>query len=191
MIRVPLSWCAIVLTLAGAAYWLLAVGRPALCPCGEVRLWVGNLSSAESSQQVADWLTPLHLLHGLLIYWALSLFKRVKFSWRLAFAILFAAVWEIAENSAFYFEHYVAVHLRPEQQGDSVINALSDILVVAIGFWLGARLPVKVSVALFVGVELLLLWMIHDGMMVRALMGLYPLEVVRDWQAAGWAATGR
>jgi hypothetical protein len=67
VIRVPLSWCVIVLTLAGAAYWLLAVGRPALCPCGDVRSWVGSLSSAESSQQLADWLTPRHLLHGLLI----------------------------------------------------------------------------------------------------------------------------
>lgn len=191
MIRVPLSWCVIVLTLAGAAYWLLAVGRPVLCPCGDLRLWVGSLSSAESSQQVADWLTPLHLLRGLLIYWALSLFKRVKFSWRLAFALLFASVWEIAENSAFYFERYISIHLRPEQQGDSVINALSDILVVGIGFWLAARLPVKASVALFVGAELLLLWLIHDGLTVRALLWFHPLEALREWQVAGWAATGR
>ena len=51
--------------------------------------------------------------------------------------------------------------------------------------------PCRASIALFVGIELLLLWMIHDGLTVRALMALYPLEAVRDWQAAGWAATGR
>ncbi len=185
MIRVPLAWCVIVLTLAGAAFWLLAVGRPALCPCGEVRLWVGNLSSPESSQQLADWLTPLHLLHGLLIYWGLSLFRRVDFTWRLAFATLLAALWEIAENSASVIERYVPLHLRPEQAGDSVINALSDMLVVGVGFWLAARLPVRVSIALFIGIELFLIWMIRDSMSLRLLMWAHPVAALRDWQAAG------
>ncbi|MCX8509982.1 MAG: DUF2585 family protein [Rhodobacteraceae bacterium] len=183
MSRVPLSWCVIVLTFAGVAFWLLAVGRPALCPCGTPRLWGGDLASPESSQQLSDWLTLFPFLRGLLTYWVLSPTRRMAFSWRLAFAILFAGLWEVAENSATALELYLPWQLAPEQAGDSVINALGDMLALGIGFWLAAQLPVKASIGLFLAVEILLLWVIRDSLMLRALMWAYPLAVLRDWQA--------
>ncbi|MEL6376067.1 MAG: DUF2585 family protein, partial [Pseudomonadota bacterium] len=50
------------ITLA-TVFILLLMGRNFTCPCGWVDLW-GTVNTSEGSQQVFDWYTPSHLLHG-------------------------------------------------------------------------------------------------------------------------------
>lgn len=171
---------------------LLAMGRTAICKCGSVKLWWGTVQSAENSQHIADWYSASHLIHGLLFYcFAHLLWRRWKLFggkpaiWALPIAVAFEAFWELLENSPLIIDRYRAVTVSFGYEGDSVVNSLSDIGFMALGFWLASKLPVWVSVALALFLELFTLYFIRDNLTLNVLMLVWPLEAVRQWQAGG------
>ncbi len=174
--------------LALAVVVLLAMGRPALCPCGTVRLWQGVVESAENSQQILDWYTPSHILHGILFAGAASLIARrwAGFRpWALPVATLIEAVWEIAENSPMIIDRYRAVTLSWGYSGDSVLNSASDIAAMIGGFLLARRLGWRWMLPLALALELVPLAVVRDNLTLNVLMLLAPQEAVRRWQAEG------
>lgn len=169
-----------------AAAFLLLMGRVPICDCGYVKLWHGVTKSSGNSQHLTDWYTPSHVLHGLVFYAVLNwLMPRMAIGWRLVIATLVEAGWEIAENTSMVIERYRSVTISLDYYGDAVINSVADMGAMMLGFWLARVLPVWLSVALFIGTETLTIWFIRDGLMLNVLMLVWPLEAVRQWQAAG------
>jgi len=175
----------LLLILATAAIEL-AMGREPWCRCGTIRLWQGAVNSPENSQQIADWYTPSHIVHGLLFYAALRLaLPRLSLGARALIALGIEAAWEITENTSWVIDRYREATIALDYYGDSVLNSVCDMLAMLLGFWLAARLPAWASVLLGLGLELLALAVIRDNLTLNVLMLLAPSQAVRDWQAGG------
>ena len=184
----------VVLSIAMAATvaaLLLAMGRVPICTCGYVTLWWNDVNSFGNSQMLLDWYSPSHLIHGLLFYFFAHLLWRKwrlfggkPALWALPIAIGFEGFWELLENSPLIIERYRSVTVNFGYNGDSVLNSMSDIGCMTLGFLLASRLPAWASVALALGLELLTLWLIHDNLTLNVVMLLWPIDAIRTWQGA-------
>ncbi|MDQ1079374.1 DUF2585 domain-containing protein [Pseudoroseomonas cervicalis] len=163
---------------------LYAMGRNPICECGHVSLWHGAANDAGTSQHIADWYTPSHILHGLIFYALLAwLLPRRPVGLRLVLAALVEAAWEIAENSPAVIERYRSATAAAGYTGDSILNSVADYGWMLFGFWLAAKLPWRVSLLLGLAMELVALIVIRDNLTLNVLMLLWPVPAIRDWQA--------
>jgi hypothetical protein len=177
-----LSITALIVIAAGAV--LLAMGRPPICTCGIVALWEPSADSARTSQMLADWYSPSHLIHGLLFYWLLWLvFRRWPVERRFLAAVVIETAWEVIENTPMIIDRYREATVALGYNGDSVINSLSDIAMMMLGFIIARRLPVWVSVMLAVVLELAALVVIRDNLTLNIIMLLAPNDAIRAWQS--------
>ena len=183
------AWLATLLILALAVAMLFAMDRPPICTCGEVKLWHGVVQSSGNSQHVTDWYSPSHFTHGLIMYmfaWLLwrkwRLFGGKPARWALPIAVVVEAAWEVMENTPMVIDRYRAVTVSWGYSGDSIVNSAADIGWMIVGFLVAARVPVRVSVALAIGLELLTLWTIRDNLTLNVIMLFWPIEAIRQWQ---------
>ena len=89
------------------------------------------------------------------------------------------------ENSPIIIDRYRSVTMAWGYAGDSVLNSMSDIGCMIVGFVLTRRLPAWASVALAIGCEMLALAVIRDNLTLNVVMLVWPIEAIRRWQAGG------
>ena len=172
------------LILAAAAAILLAMGRNPICTCGAVDLWVGARDSPKTSQMLADWYSPSHVIHGFLFYaflWLVA--RRQPVERRFLFALFAEIAWEILENTDWAINRYREATIAIGYTGDSIINTLSDIAMMALGFWLARKLPAWLTLVLALALELAALIAVRDNLTLNVWMFLLPTDAVRSWQA--------
>lgn len=165
---------------------LLAMGRLAICKCGDIKLWHGVVKSSENSQHLTDWYTLSHVLHGLIFYAVLSyLMPRASLAVRLALAVAIEAGWEIVENTEMVINRYRSATISLDYFGDSVVNSVMDNLAMVAGFLAAAWLPAGVSVALALASEAFMAWAIRDNLLLNIVMLVWPMDWVARWQGGG------
>ena len=170
---------------ASCALVLLAMHRPPICPCGTIKLWHGVVQSSENSQHIADWYSFSHVIHGFLFYAAAHFWlPEPARKWALPIAVIVEGFWEVLENSPIIINRYREATMALGYSGDSILNSLSDIGWMCVGFLLAARLPVWLTIALAIGFELMTLALIRDNLTLNVLMLVWPIEAIKLWQGA-------
>lgn len=185
--RISVGTCLLagIALIAVQALVLFAMGRAPICACGVVRLW-GGIVGPEISQQIADWYTYSHVIHGIGFYFVLWLIApRAPVAIRFILALAFEVSWEIFENMPFIIDRYRQSAIAQGYFGDSIVNSAADTVAAAFGFFLARTLPVWAIVALVVAVELSMAYMIRDNLTLNIIQLIHPLEALARWQAGG------
>ena len=163
---------------------LLAMGRPPICACGEIDLW-GSVGPRQS-QMLADWYSPSHLVHGVLFYGLLHLAaRRWPVERRFLVALFVEAAWEVIENTPAVIDRYRESTIALGYVGDSIVNNMSDIAMMAIGFLAARRLPLWASMVVVLVLELIPLLVIRDNLFLNVWTLLSPNAAVQAWQSGG------
>jgi hypothetical protein len=173
---------AVMAMLSIVAMTELRMGREPMCTCGFVSLWHGTIDS-QNSQQISDWYTFTHVLHGIGFYALLFLVARpLPVPVRLLLAVVLEGAWEITENSPFIIDRYRTATVSLDYYGDSVVNSVADVLAMVGGFWLAHRLAILGTVAFVIATELLLAIVIRDNLTLNIIMLIHPIDAVKQWQ---------
>jgi len=181
----------------GAAAALLALqatvlhifGQPFFAASGHLMLWVNDPFSPDMSQQLADWYSFSHLIHGFIFYGLLHLFApRLPFAARLCIAMGIEIAWEITENTPTVIEHYRQQALAVGYKGDSIFNSLSDTLMMSTGFYIASRLDWRIIVAVALTLEVFTAIVIRDNLTLNVINLIAPsdwtpIKAIHDWQA--------
>jgi hypothetical protein len=172
-----------VLLIVAAVILLRLEGRVWWCQCGEPRAWVSDVHSAHCSQHLLDPYALTHVLHGVGFYGALAwLFPRLAVRWRLVAVLAIEAAWEVLENSPIVIERYRTHTAALGYEGDSVVNAIGDIVACLAGALFAWRMGWKWSLALWIALELILFVAIRDNLFLNIFMLLVPSDGLKAWQ---------
>ena len=181
--KIVLATLVIVVATAAIELWM---GRLLWGPDGQFGWLETDIWSSALSQRVVDPYSFSHVIHGLLFYALFWIVARQRpLGGRFLGAVLLESGWEVLENTPFIINRYREVTVSLGYVGDSVLNSLSDILMMAIGFALAVRLTVRWSVAIAVILELGMLAVYRDNLTLNIIMLLYPSEAIRTWQMNG------
>src|SRR5215208_3797958 len=180
--RVVMSVATAVVLLAMIAL-LRFEGRSFLCSCGYFAVWIGESCSSNTSQQLFDPYSFTHVLHGFLFFWLIALlFRRMPRPWQFWLAMLLESAWEVFENTSFVINKYRTETAALGYQGDTIVNSLGDLSCALLGFVIARQLGVRRSLILFVLIEAVLIFWIHDSLLLQILMLVRPVEAIKLWQ---------
>jgi len=168
---------------------LHAFGQPFLAASGRILLWVNDVFSTDMSQQLADWYSFSHLIHGFIFFGLLYLAApRMPLGARLLIAMGIEIGWEITENTPMVIQHYRQQALAAGYRGDSILNSLPDTLMMSTGFFIASRLRAPYVVAIALAFEIFTACTIRDNLTLNVINLIAPsdwapIQAIHSWQA--------
>ena len=183
-------YCAIAAVLLVVQIAVLhAFGQPFMAASGEIRLWVNDPFSPDNSQQLADWYSFSHVIHGFIFFVLLRFAApRLPVGARLLIAMAVEITWELTENTPMVIRHYRQQALAAGYSGDSILNSVSDTLMMCGGFFFASRVRFRYVIALALGLEILTACTIRDNLTLNVFNLLAPsgwasTRAIHDWQS--------
>ena len=104
---------------------------------------------------------------------------------RFVFAVLLEASWEVFENTPFVINRYRAATISLDYYGDSIVNSVSDIVSMMLGFYLARNISPWGSLGLVVVLEVMVALVIRDNLTLNILTLIHPFEAIKAWQLGG------
>jgi hypothetical protein len=188
--RRPIWYAAIAAAMLATQIAVLhAFGQPFVAATGRILLWVNDPFSPDTSQQLADWYSFSHIIHGFLLYGLLKLAApRLPAGARFLIAMGIEVAWELTENTPMVIRHYREQALAAGYSGDSILNSVSDTLMMSGGFLLAWRLRWPFVGALAIGLEIFTAFAIRDNLTLNVINLLAPadwapIQAIHNWQA--------
>lgn len=164
----------------------LTMGRSFFGPDGRFGFWESSIWSSENSQRLADPYSFSHIVHGISFYGLLWLFaRRMPVQQRLFMALVIEAGWEVLENSPFIINRYREATVALGYTGDSVLNSMSDVMMMALGFLFASRVKPVVSLAAVAIMEIGCALWVRDNLTLNIIMLVHPVDAIKTWQMAG------
>ena len=102
--------------------------------------------------------------------------RRLPVRIRFIAAVLLEATWEVIENTPLVINRYRAATIALDYYGDSVVNSVSDIAAMMLGFWLARTAPLWVSLAFVIVMEIAVAMVIRDNLTLNILMLIHPVR---------------
>ena len=159
------------------------VHRPWLGPDKKFGFWCGSIWSSECSQRLADPYSFSHIVHGIVFYGLLWLcFRKASVAARFLTSVVIECAWEVGENLPFIIERFRAANAALGYEGDSIMNSLSDVVMMAIGFWIAWKFTPWKSLAAALVMEVGCALWVRDNMTLQLVMLLHPIQAVKTWQ---------
>ena len=171
-------------------------GQPMIAASGHILLWVGSPASPDTSQQLTDWYSFSHFIHGFIFFGLLHwLAPRLPLRARLLIAMAIEITWEFAENSPAVIRHYRQQALAAGYAGDSVLNSVCDTFTMSAGFFFASAVRARYVIALALGLEIFTALSIRDNLTLNvfnliAPSGWAPVKAIHDWQAGSLGPGG-
>ena len=158
-------------------------GQPLISRSGDIRLWVGSVWSSENSQQIADWYTLSHVIHGMLVVVGGRLLApRLGFLGFLGIAGATGVAWEIVEHTEWVLGRFREATIYQGYYGDSVLNAVADYLWMLGGFALAWSVRTMWGAVIIAFLEILAAGVARDSLTLTTLSIVWPIEAVEQWQ---------
>ena len=162
---------------------LQLLGRVWWCEAGDYTPWSWVVNSRHNSQHLIDPYSFTHVLHGIMEFWLIGLvFWKLPMAWRFVLAIFIESSWEVVENTNYIINRYREATISLDYYGDSILNSFADIVCCGLGFLIAYKIKLWWSLAVFVLMELILLFWIRDSLLVNILMLVGPVDGVKQWQ---------
>lgn len=135
---------------------------------------------------MADPYSFSHFVHGVLFFALLWVFSgKLPLRTRLLIAVLLEAGWEWLENSPLIIDRYRQATIALGYNGDSILNSVSDIVAMILGFAFAWKVRPWITVAVVLALEIGCALALRDNLTLNIIMLLHPVEAIKAWQMGG------
>jgi hypothetical protein len=171
-------------SLGAVVIAMRSMGRLWICGCQKVYFFANDAWGPNNSQHLFDPYSFSHIEHGIFFFALIFIVaKKLSWEWRLALVVALESLWEILENSPLIIDRYRTATAAVGYSGDTVVNALGDILAAVIGFAVVQRFGWKWAVVTVLLIEIIMLLTIRDNLLLNIIQLLIPLPSLEAWQS--------